>query len=607
MNQRIDLTLLDADQNLAARDTAHSRISWPANLTPESVTYSSDGHLLIIADELTGRRAARELKDRGLASITLLVTAHSADANAVGHEENLEEGESRGEVAEDSVNIETLLEDTAFLSMHQAHSWHLAGYLGKFTLTLPHDDGEIDLAKASLGRAHFDLVLDLGTPPTLTLELPPPGYSAAHWGTEECRQIINDLPEQVGEFAKPRYFHIDHDICAHDGRGKTGCTRCLEVCPADALSRQSGRIESWIEIDPMRCHGAGSCTSACPTGAIQYRLPPAVDQQAYVERLLDAYRVSGGQAPVIRFAEASFLSTESTAPSGHVLDVPLEELGAAGQDHWLAALAAGAAEVRIQLTETLPPSLKTLIDDQYRQAATLLEALGHDTRRLNLVAPGDSESRDALPSLAALAVPNSADSPSFDMASELGARESVKPESVKREPGKRDRLNATLAHLAITGQPSGERHAMPSGAPFGDVIVDNDACTLCLGCVAVCPTPALAGGRTSPELSFREADCVQCGLCEETCPEDAIRLMPGFLAAPKREERQIRKQEDAFPCIRCGKPFASASAIASIKSKLADHPYFAGDAMARLEMCEDCRVKDVWQGLANDPESQLKI
>ena len=148
---------------------------------------------------------------------------------------------------------------------------------------------------------------------------------------------------------------------------------------------------------------------------------------------------------------------------------------------------------------------------------------------------------------------------------------------------------------------------MPQGAPFGDVVVDNDACTLCLGCVAVCPTPALAGGRTSPELSFREADCVQCGLCEETCPEDAIRLMPGFLAAPEREARQIRKQEDAFPCIRCGKPFASASAIAAIKSKLADHPYFAGDAMARLEMCEDCRVKDVWQGLANDPESQLKI
>lgn len=601
MNQCIDLTPLDADQNLAARDAAHSRISWPANLTPESVTYSSDGHLIIIADELTGRRAARELKDRGLASITLLVTAHATDASTADLEETHAPAENLGEGGEDNAQLERLLEDTAFLSVHQAHRWHLTGYLGKFTLTLPHDDGEIDLAKASLGRAHFDLVLDLGTSPTLALELPPPGYSATLWGTEECRQVINDLPEQVGEFAKPRYFHIDHDICAHDSSGKTGCTRCLEVCPADALSRQSGRIESWIEIDPMRCHGAGSCTSACPTGAIQYRLPPPVDQQAYVERLLDAYRLAGGQAPVVRFAEASFLSTESPAPAGHVLDVPLEELGAAGQDHWLAALAAGADEVRIQLTDSLPPSLKTLIDDQYRQATTLLEALGHDGRRLCLIAPEDSESRDALPALAALSLPERTDAPGQDAPAQASAK------AGDREHGKRERLNATLARLAAAGQPSGERHAMPQGAPFGDVVVDNDACTLCLGCVAVCPTPALAGGRTSPELSFREADCVQCGLCEETCPEDAIRLMPGFLAAPEREARQIRKQEDAFPCIRCGKPFASASAIAAIKSKLADHPYFAGDAMARLEMCEDCRVKDVWQGLANDPESQLKI
>ncbi|WP_192037003.1 4Fe-4S dicluster domain-containing protein [Halomonas sp. YLGW01] len=589
MNQRIDLTSLDAGPNLAARNAAQSRVSWPVNLTPESVAYTSDGHLLIIANELEGRLAARELKDQGLASMTLLVTSAATEAGTgeVGKEN----------ATDDETRLASLMADTATLSVHQARDWHLAGYLGKFTLTLPHQDGDIDLAKASLGRAHFDLVLDLGTPPTLTLELLPPGYTATTWGTDDSQNAINDLPQQVGEFAKPRYFHIDHDICAHDGRGKTGCTRCLDVCPADALKRQSGRIESWIEIDPMRCHGAGSCTSACPTGAIQYRLPPPVDQQTYVERLLKAYRLAGGQAPVVRFVEAKFLETElletesldtqSPGVPGHVLDVPLEELGAAGMDHWLSALTAGAAEVRVQLTATLPPSLKTLIDDQYRQASSLLEALGHDCRRLTILTPGDTASRDALPTLASLPVQDASD--------------------LSRDAGKRERLNATLAHLATTGHPSHRRHDMPTGAPFGDVAIDNTACTLCMGCVAVCPTPALAGGRTSPELSFRETDCVQCGLCVATCPEDAIRLVPGFLAAPERDTRQVRKQEAAFPCIRCGKPFASMSAIASIKTKLADHPYFAGDALARLEMCEVCRVKDVWQDLVKDPESQLKI
>ncbi|WP_168012850.1 4Fe-4S binding protein [Halomonas salinarum] len=592
MNQRIDLTSLDADHNLAARETAQSRISWPVNLTPESVTYSSDGHLLIIADELSGRHAARELHNQGLASITLLVIAAvSADGHRPTDKNRTADPSSGNDTPlEEETKLASLLEDTTFLSVHYAHDWQLEGYLGQFTLTLPHEDGGIDLAKASIGRAHFDLVLDLAEHPTLTLELPPPGYTAARWGSEPYQQAISDLPQQVGEFAKPRYFQINHDICAHDSHGKTGCTRCLDVCPADALSRKSGRIESWIEIDPMRCHGAGSCTSACPTGAIQYRLPPPVDQQAYVERLLAAYRLAGGKEAVVRFAEADFLAGEST-PAGHVLDVPLEELGAAGQDHWLAALAAGAAEVRVQLTEHLPASLRALIEDQYHQAITLLEALGHDTRRLSLLAPNDSERRDAPPLLPSIA-----------------QRDSTEAEFTSpSDAGKRGRLNAILAYLAETGQPSGQRHIMPAGAPFGDVAVNKDTCTLCLGCVAVCPTPALAGGKTSPELSFREADCVQCGLCEEICPEDAIHLVPGFLASPERTSRQVRKEEAAFPCIRCGKPFASVSTISSIKAKLADHPYFAGDAMARLEMCEDCRVKDVWQDLAHDPESQLKI
>ena len=29
--------------------------------------------------------------------------------------------------------------------------------------------------------------------------------------------------------------------------------------------------------------------------------------------------------------------------------------------------------------------------------------------------------------------------------------------------------------------------------------------------------------------------------------------------------------------------------------------------MTRLEMCEDCRVKDVWKTMARDPEAQLKV
>ncbi|MBD3894393.1 4Fe-4S dicluster domain-containing protein [Halomonas sp. ML-15] len=565
MTQRIALTQLDAQHNRQAQSAALARVSWPTNLTPANVSYQSQGHLLVIGQADACRHACDaltpHLHDDGLRSITLMVDAAGKSSTSLTE---LPDGVicQRADLTKQSLTI--------------------SGYLGRFSVVLESADDSIDLAKASLTRPHFDLVLDLGDAPCLTLELPPPGYLAARPDTPAFAEALAALPEMVGEFDKPKYFHIDHDLCAHAGRGQPGCTRCLEACPADAIVSQQKRIEAWIEIDPFRCHGAGSCTAACPTGAIQYRLPQPQAQQDYVARLLAAYREADGQLPVVRFADRATLD-EQAAPAGNLLDVPLEEVGAAGLDDWLAALAQGACEVRVLRPAVLPARMAAQIDDQLHQAQAILEALGHDPQRILLHDASAELASEPLPHLPALAV---APSPTG---------------------GKRERLNATLDWLAQHGEPTGERHALPANAPFGGLVVDTAACTLCMSCVAVCPTTALAGGESQPQLSFREADCVQCGLCDSACPENAIALAPGFMASEQRSERVICKQEAPFECISCGKPFATASTIASIKAKLADHPYFAGDAMARLEMCEDCRVKDVWHELARNPNAQLKV
>ena len=44
-----------------------------------------------------------------------------------------------------------------------------------------------------------------------------------------------------------------------------------------------------------------------------------------------------------------------------------------------------------------------------------------------------------------------------------------------------------------------------------------------------------------------------------------------------------------------------------IKEKLQHHSMFAGDAIRRLELCEDCRVKDIYRDLVADPTKQLSI
>ncbi|MDP3534534.1 MAG: 4Fe-4S dicluster domain-containing protein [Halomonas sp.] len=574
MNQRIQLASLDDQRNVAAREAVRQRISWPANLTPANVTYHSRGHVLLIGSAHTAYSAARLLQGRGLASLTLLMTDEPEQQSAL------------------SGGSEPLIERC--FSIEQLQQLHVSGHLGAFHVELRPVEGDVlNLAQALIERSDFDVVLDMtgaecsiNTPPW---ELPPPGYVALDWATaSNPGEVLDGVAELTGEFDKPRYFQVNSDLCAHSSSGNIGCTRCLDVCPADAISSYKGRIESRIEIDPFLCQGVGSCTSACPTGAIEFRLPETRRQQDTLSTWLAAYREAGGQVPVVRFITQDSLDAErqtGVVTPGFILDAPLEELGAAGHDQWLTALASGAAEVRIHLHEAMPPRLSAFLTDQLTQARSLLEALGHDAARIQLIEPSDSDARDALPVLtpltdAALALP---------------------------EPDKRQRLNRVLEHLATLGTPSGERHPMPSGAAYGAIEVDSVACTLCYACVSNCPTPALSAGGDTPSLSFREADCVQCGLCEKACPEDAISLLPGFLAAPERHVRHVCHEEAPFECISCGKAFATASTVAAIKQKLAHHPYFAGEAMTRLEMCEDCRVKDVWKTMIRDPDAQLKV
>ncbi|CAO1668595.1 4Fe-4S dicluster domain-containing protein [Vreelandella indica] len=575
MNQRIQLASIDDQRNAEARETVRRRISWPANLTPANVTYHSRGHALLIGTEADVYPAARALQGRGLASLTLLVT--ESDANSPGNDAVDPLGASEPLVAQT-------------LTQGQLSQLRINGYLGAFSVQLDDEDAPLDIARALIERDGFDLILDLApTSHTQRWELPPPGYVVMQWQDVEQRSdILDDFVGLVGEFDKPRYFQVNSDLCAHSTSGNIGCTRCLDVCPADAISSIQGRIESRIEIDPFLCQGVGSCTSACPTGAIEFRLPETRRQQDTLSAWLAAYREAGGQVPVLRFITHDSQDAERAAgvvPAGHIIDAPLEELGAAGHDQWLTALAAGAAEVRIQLHPDMPARLSNFLTDQVAQAHALLDALGHDRARVTLIEVADHAARDALPALTPL---------------------TEAPLSLP-EPEKRARLNRVLARLAELGNPSDERVAMPVGAAYGAIQVDRDACTLCHACVSNCPTPALKSGGKTPALSFLEADCVQCGLCEQACPEDAITLMPGFLASEARETRHICHEEAAFECINCGKPFATVSTVATIKEKLANHPYFAGEAMIRLEMCEDCRVKDVWKTMIRDPDAQLKV
>ena len=171
-----------------------------------------------------------------------------------------------------------------------------------------------------------------------------------------------------------------------------------------------------------------------------------------------------------------------------------------------------------------------------------------------------------------------------------------KPASFDTFNEKRSTLRLALDHLFEQAPERPRVTALPAGAPFGQVEVDRQSCTLCMACPQVCPTNALSDAADTPRLSFTEDLCVQCGLCQKACPEDAITLTPRFLFDwEARRKPIVVNEEEPFCCISCGKPFATRSVIGRMVEKLQGHHMFQSEeTMRRLKMCGDCRVVDLF-------------
>jgi ferredoxin len=159
---------------------------------------------------------------------------------------------------------------------------------------------------------------------------------------------------------------------------------------------------------------------------------------------------------------------------------------------------------------------------------------------------------------------------------------------------KRSTLDFIFDHLLKHAPGPQDEVALARGAPYGTITVDKQKCTLCMACVGACPASALLDSKERPQLKFIERNCVQCGLCEKTCPEKAIALSPRLLLVRQAREEVVLNEAEMFACAMCGKPFATKQMIDTMLGRLAGHPMFSeAGALERLKMCADCRVIDL--------------
>jgi ferredoxin len=542
-----DLNLPDTTTNGRARAEALDLRHRPEVAPTSVVSFLSHGRVLIVGDETRALAVAGRLGEDLVATLFCPADTRPATATVEG------------------------------FTVVRGGRPALSGSLGSYKLRLAESEDEQESpAVALLTQARFDLVLDLGEPPLLQQEALPPGYYAPRGDAEALDRILEELPEMRGEFEKPKYFNLDPEICAHGRRGVGGCTRCLDVCPAWAITSAGDHVA----VDPNLCQGFGSCASVCPTGAITYAFPSTADLLGYVRNVLVTYRDAGGTDPVLVFFDSASASAVADGLGAglpeNALPVELEEVGSIGIDAWLACLAYGARRVLVLTGGDTPQSIRDVLQQQIGYAAAILEGMGY---------PGAA--------IAAL------DSRGVDeVAGAASSGEAIGLENPARfapPPEKRLLLRTAINFLFKHAPAPKKVTALPAGAPFGQIRVDASACTLCMSCVAVCPTSALREGQGLPQLNFVERACIQCGTCERACPEDAISLDTRFLYDDKaRGAQRLLHEEQPACCISCGKPFATRSMLKVMAEKLEDHWMFQSEAdRRRLEMCDDCRVKDL--------------
>ncbi|WP_433990276.1 Ion-translocating oxidoreductase complex subunit B (plasmid) [Pseudoseohaeicola sp. NH-UV-7] len=507
----------------------------------KSLDVVSEGICLIIGPGAVALEAARKLKD--ILSLTVLLT----DETAPERETGFDIVRGRIEMAR--------------------------GALGGFDLTF---DALQEIEPGGRGAAVFsppksgassqcDVIIDLsGNPPLFPAPEKREGYLRADPSySPAVADVILQASQMVGTFEKPLYVRLEPSLCAHSRAEKPACSNCLNACPTGAITSAGEHVA----IDPMICAGCGACSALCPSGAISYDAPTVDTVFRRVQVLASTYRKEAGSVPRLLVHDDGhgdqMISLSARHGRGLPADViPLEVTALAGFGHaeMLAALGSGFSSVSVLLS---PRSDR--------------ETLARETELANAIA-------GTKVSLLDVSDPDALSDSLFDAGPADIAHDPILPMGTRRQVA-RTAAKALATDATIV--------PLPETAPYGAVLVDTDACTLCLSCVSLCPSGALAENPDKPQLRFQEDACLQCGLCSNICPEQAITLEPRFNLTDAAFTQVILNEEEPFACIECGSLFGVKSTVERITEKLAGkHAMFSNPKAARMiQMCDNCRIQ----------------
>jgi ferredoxin len=545
----------------SARERPHSKNSATegkvegATATPVPLTIISRGRTLIIGKDVERAIAcARTLSEKKL-TCSILVT--------------------------DGIDSDTVSHGLRCFSLLHTDGASVRGAFGRFETTVSVKGEQQPLTKRFGDEAAaFDLVLDLQPVHSFEGTSPPIGYYFPGPDPAAFDEALAEMAEMRGRFEKPQFVDLRKAYCFHGKSRARDCRRCVEVCPVGAIQSADGVIS----INHYLCQGCGGCALVCPADAINLIEPSRDKTLGRLQNLLQTRceRAQSGTTLTI-----SDLGTLDSMQGRNVMDdesniiFEVDRIAFVGADILLAALAYGAGNILLTCGPQTPPAIRTAVELQVQTARAILRGLGMPEGTIRFVA-ASSQNTDTVESAGTLLGPE----PS---AGRIPLEPAMFPSGLDR----RALVRLASRYLYDQSPVSDPRLILPAGSPFGAVTVAG-LCTLCMACTGACPSGALSTNGDLPQLVFRESQCHQCGLCEEICPEKALRLQPRMLCdLPAVEAPVVLRRVEPFRCVECGTPFATVAMIDRMTEKLKGHWMFTDERqIRRLKMCADCRTRD---------------
>ncbi len=421
------------------------------------------------------------------------------------------------------------------------------------------------------------------------------------------------VESQLGGIEKPKHLDLEMDVCAAGASSQEGCTACSDACPHGAVDRPA--IDE-VEFDLTACQNCGACTSACPTGATMLHEPSNERIAREVEALLDGDDDGGllswGSSDGIDSQVVAFVCSEYAEErlrtygrrARHeeeieyppILPVSVNCTDTVGEAHVMHALAAGADGVAIvgcggSCLHSGPDPKQELVDRLNRATGDL--GLGE---RVGFFAPEGGAPGSFVESLSSFVELSLDETPVPAGDYEATGRIDADWDDPRPNPDFESHAWTLESIRGILEHVGPERELIRGLKDFGLMEV-NDACTLTPTCTNLCPTDAIQRSGEG-ELQFNHERCVNCGLCEEGCPETAITMETGLDLSKLPENRDGEAWEtvhegEMLECVRCGKPFTSAATAEKVEAEVGsqveglapntDHSIF--------EYCNDCRSR----------------